>query len=63
MYFKTMLNLQIFTGQVASTGLVALSYVQRVSEKVRLEKFKYSEHLKEVPIYTIVNVISLCRFP
>ena len=27
--------MQVATGQVASTGIVALSYVQKVSEKVR----------------------------
>ena len=38
--------LQVATGQVASTGMVALSYVQKVSEKVRklmyLSKKKFS---------------------
>lgn len=30
---------QVATGQVASTGMVALSYVQKVSEKVNLVQF------------------------
>lgn len=32
-----MFHLQVATGQVASTGMVALSYVQKVSEKVKID--------------------------
>lgn len=33
---KLLQPLQVATGQIASTGIVALSYVQKVSEKVRV---------------------------
>ena len=34
-FFFLLGDLQVATGQVASTGMVAMSYVQKVSEKVR----------------------------
>ncbi|MBA0788350.1 hypothetical protein Gotri_000131 [Gossypium trilobum] len=41
--------LQVATGQVASTGMVALSYVQKVSEKVSLASdFMYNYMSKDV---------------
>ncbi|XP_028072863.1 mitochondrial import receptor subunit TOM40-1-like [Camellia sinensis] len=41
--------LQVATGQVASTGMVAMSYVQKVSEKVSLaSEFMYNYMSRDV---------------
>ena len=60
MYFKTMLNLQIFTGQVASTGLVALctkGFREGQIRKIQIFRtFKRSTHLYNCKCHFSVQV-------
>jgi hypothetical protein len=36
---------QVATGQIATTGMVALSYVQKVSEKVSVRSYHFFYYL------------------